>query len=169
MLNAYIFALQYYDQILAKVAVEQVQERKGGISSIFFKLLSTRPNICSSAMEKYPSLLDLMVRLVYTAFEDINTQTKENMFGPDDVVIHLRKGDDSIPREVRLPSNLLQAAIVLISKWQGDKKSAVTKEFEILKSILIQADPNEGAASAVFASSKVKAVSTDEVSFILIE
>jgi hypothetical protein len=168
VLSAYIFALQYYDKTRVRGDDEGGKSSEGTSSSILFRLLSLRPNICSATMNRYPGLQDLMVRAVYKAFKDVGQEPKESN-RDEDIAMFIRKDGENIPSEVHLPLTLLQAAIVLISNWQDDTKSAAKQEFKELTKFLIRAGgrhgSSEGAASAIFASTKQKAVSSEEVSF----
>jgi hypothetical protein len=163
VLNAYIFALQFYDQNKMWVNAEGQES----FPSTLFGLLSSRPHVCSKAMYKYPDLLDLMVLAVLKAFKDAILRTKENKCDKD-IVMFIRTDDEKIPSEVRLPFMLLKSAIVLISKWNDDSASAVKSEFESLSKFIIPATCGrrsiQGAASAIFPASEESAVSVEMVS-----
>ena len=167
MLNAYIHALHHYENVRIKGDDENGSKGEN-FSSTLFRLLATRPRVCSAAIMRYPDLLDLMVRAVCTAFESLDQQHLEGESG-EEIVMTINTGKDP-SSQVHLTSLLLRAAIVLISNWTYDTRCTTNTEFEAIRKFLIRVDGDcrfdEGAASAKYASGGQAAVSLQEVSTI---
>ena len=159
----YILALSEYTKFLDKHKVE-VQD--SDFDAVLCELISTRPTVCSDAFDRYPDLRVLTITKVKYAFE----QAVESQTIASSLVVAITIPRESGVIQAVVSSNLLHAAIILISNWK--RRDGVTQnsdeETAILRLLTYLVIPYNGAgdsglSSAWYKHNQKRAVTVEEV------
>ena len=187
VLSIYTMALFDYRRYLKECAIDIDFD----FVSSLCELMAQRPHVCSDALDRFPDFRSLAVAEVKTAFDKaISSNANDSTPVSSLVVITLPNeicsDKNAVKTNVVVPSNLIQAAIILISNWQNvDCKDGEEERAEeigkhmnesimcLLKYLIIPFSVNNsdgeelsGAASAVYKHNGARAVSVEEVSFV---
>ena len=131
-------------------------------------LLSSRPKECVDAMSRFEDLAAKLTNVVHKALNDQMTN-KTDVSNTDEILVNISMvGRD----DVIVAYKAVRASLVLIGSW---KSNDIPPACEIMNLVdyLLPAREDErltvltGAASAVFMSTKEKAVQIDDVSSLI--
>ena len=161
------------------------------------ELLALRPHVCCDVIDRFVDLRDLTLSVVARVFRDFVDKCSSTCTSNDDetpassVKIAVRKpsgGDAAFALDVvQVPYHVLQAALVVVGNWPGDKgiidfgdldavdstadlSTARTACIYLVQSLIVPAMPGNsgmqqpGAAGAVFTCNERRAVSVENVS-----
>jgi len=159
------------------------------------ELLALRPHVCCDVVDRFVDLRDLALSVVARVFRDFvdkcSSTSNDNETPASSVKIAVRKpsgGDAAFALDVvQVPYHVLQAALVVIGNWPGDKSiidfgdvdavdstadlsTARTACIYLVQSLIVPAMPGNsgmqqpGAAGAVFTCNERRAVSVENVS-----
>lgn len=179
MLKHYILALYEYNKFIEEHRLDEAFD----FDAILCEIVASRPSVCSDTFDRFPDLRALAVAKVHGAFvqaldsSGAATAAAAASVTPASsslmVAITIPK-EDSGQQSAKVThavvsSNLLHAAIILISNWQhrGEDAQNVDEENAIMQLlrylVLPYTDKGDSGLSSAWYNQK-RAVSVEEVS-----
>jgi hypothetical protein len=158
-------ALDYF----SKMNIELETGTLLNLASSVCNLLSSRPQICIAAMDRFADLRAIMIRVVR---DDFKSRLKKEINSIEsngaNVLLSIPSKDD-----VLISLSLLRASLVLIGSWNETSIPPKNELMDLVEYFIPaqseQAENiNVGAASATLANTKKQAVSIEDVSRIFL-
>jgi hypothetical protein len=126
VLRALVIALNQFISLAAEKSIAG----SWNFASILCDAISSRHNVCSEAMDRFPDFRSLAIKVVHHKFKecskeemDTNHEDSENL-----VLIQLCESagsDDTVRKKVAMPLALLQSICVLLSTWKDSEDHLV--------------------------------------------
>ena len=179
MLKHYILALCEYNKFIEEHRLDEAFD----FDAILCEIVASRPSVCSDTFDRFPDLRALAVAKVHGAF----VQALDSS-GAAAAAVDVTSASSSLMVAITIPkedggqqsakvthavvsSNLLHAAIILISNWQhrGEDAQNVDEENAIMQLLRYLVLPytdkgDSGLSSAWYNHNQKRAVSIEEVS-----
>lgn len=146
-------------------------------STYLCELISTRHNVCSEAIDRFPDVRQLTIKVVYETFMECLQSMEAEAEDAGTVQLKpCRSYKDGTLGSAYLPLSLLQSSCVLLSIWKdkNDTEERRSKDyvnelsnilmfpFDSPEPLLLETEGIEGIASAKMVASGNPAVSVDE-------
>lgn len=187
VLRAFVLALHRYIDFAKEKNVDGCWD----FASIVYTLISSRRNVCSEAMDRFPDFFSVTVNVVQNELNAYLSIIPENDVLKGKAAVHITpcdrgKGSDNAKgggsdRQVALPAALLCAACVILSNWKGQGENVAAHKrsedaiFDLMNMLLRRHDSDEdtnsesvGLAGATFVETGNKAVTVDQVGITII-